>query len=500
MGSGGQQGAPELLVLTGVLGLVVSVCVAISQAILGTLSTTTLTVAGASLLFLMMGLAFSPVETASRRHAFRTRISGRGAGPLTSDTPTDDAEPMTPAEIWSITRIAIAVKVVVSVVHLWVMENVYGVADLFRYHEFGQQVARQAQSGGVELIQYGGRGTTTFINTVAWQYIFLGTNLHVQAIVSSMIALTGAAMAAAAARRVVPVHRQRTATLLILFSPSMLFWSATIGKDAYMSLGGGAFLLALAMGLDDRRIAQALPLAIFGLIWCSMFRAHVGFAMAAAVVPGLMLHRAPDAVVRGKNLKPLAIGIASVGLLFGASRLEAMFGISASAGGLSSLAAETSNVRADSGGTILRGAGPVTSPLDVPMAVLTTNFRPLPFDGWAPQQLIQSLENVAYLGVTIQCLRRRKEWFAVIRQSETLSIGVFYILFFSLGFATLDNAGTLARQRLQWLPMLLMLLCAVEWKSSKSTSTRSVNATAPDQRTSQRSNEPTTVRRPAALW
>jgi len=212
-----------------------------------------------------------------------------------------------------------------------------------------------------------------------------------------------------------------------------------------------------------------------------------------------VLHRAPESEIRGKNVKPAVMVAGLFALVFVASQLESVAGISLNVGELNEAAQDTQGTREESGGTLLAFAGAVTNPLQIPIAIVTTLFRPLIFDAYlGPQILGQSIEGTALFTIALLNLRRRAEWVARIRASETLSIAFFYLLFCSIGFAAINNAGTLARQRAQWLPALIVLLCVVKWTKPTPQELRAPIDLGAEEPAG--SATKANLRRPASLW
>lgn len=73
---------------------------------------------------------------------------------------------------------------------------------------------------------------------------------------------------------------------IILFYPSLWFWTANVSKDTWMFFGVGLFLT----GMVSQNRKQSIYIMIFGLFWCYLVRpqlaAILAFALAGAYFMG----------------------------------------------------------------------------------------------------------------------------------------------------------------------------------------------------------------------
>jgi hypothetical protein len=99
------------------------------------------------------------------------------------------------------------------------------------------------------------------------------------------------------------------------------------------------------------------------------------------------------------------------------------------------------------------------SPLEYPQAFFTVMFRPLPFEARTFTQLLSSIESATLLALFI--IWRRQVFGAVgkILSEPFLRFTVLYTLAFAFAWSSIGNLGIMARQRVQVLPFLLILLC-----------------------------------------
>jgi hypothetical protein len=99
----------------------------------------------------------------------------------------------------------------------------------------------------------------------------------------------------------------------------------------------------------------------------------------------------------------------------------------------------------------------ITSPIGVPAAIVTSNFRPFPWETSGILQRVAALEGVLIVGLLVSRFREVLRAVAAWRTNGMvmLILGSFFGI--SLILSALPNFGLLARQRTQVLPFLLMI-------------------------------------------
>jgi hypothetical protein len=112
------------------------------------------------------------------------------------------------------------------------------------------------------------------------------------------------------------------------------------------------------------------------------------------------------------------------------------------------------------GGSNFTAANPFTLQ-GLPVAIVTVNFRPLPWEAGGALPAIAALEGVLLIAIVI---RRRSLIWQGLKAWRTNGMVITALLAwfsFSIILASLPNFGLLARQRTQVLPYLFMLICMV---------------------------------------
>ena len=256
----------------------------------------------------------------------------------------------------------------------------------------------------------------------------------------------------------VPEGRALSYGRLLFFYPSLLYWPATIGKDAWMLLWLGVGALGVATALKGKTF-RGLAVAALGLALAGLVRAPVAAMLGVALAAAYFVRR-PSEKLRG--LGPI-VKIISMVLMTGLT----VFMISWSGDFLNadlsdpasiSNALESTSQRADHGGSEFDPIV-VRTPFDVPPAIITTLFRPFFFEAHNLQALISAVEGMILFGIIV--LRWR--WFVAairrMRKSPYLVFALVFATIFAIAFASFPNFGLLARQRVQLFPLLFVLFC-----------------------------------------
>jgi len=101
----------------------------------------------------------------------------------------------------------------------------------------------------------------------------------------------------------------------------------------------------------------------------------------------------------------------------------------------------------------------VQTPLDFPAGALTVLFRPLPIEADNTQALIASLEGMFLLILAMVRFRWIVAALMSIRRRAYVAFAFVFVAMFIVAYSSIANFGILVRQRVQVLPVLLVLLC-----------------------------------------
>ena len=98
------------------------------------------------------------------------------------------------------------------------------------------------------------------------------------------------------------------------------------------------------------------------------------------------------------------------------------------------------------------------SPGRAPIAVVTVLFRPFPIEAHNPQALASALEATFLLLLSLIRCRWLLAALRSIRRRAYVAVALTYTGLFILGFSSFGNFGILARERVQLLPLFLVMV------------------------------------------
>jgi hypothetical protein len=342
----------------------------------------------------------------------------------------------------------------------WMAFGLYdGSSDSARYHNAGKALASQLRQ-----LDYSGLGDVTgtrFVEVLAAQlYALTGPTRLGGFMVFSWMAFVGLYLFYRAFRTAYPDGDHRRYALLVFFYPSLIFWPSSIGKESFALLVLGAATLGGAQLLSGHfRGMIWLGLGLWG---AAVVRPH----MALIVTAGLLV-AAPLAVLRGAPARERPRGRFSsaalvVGLLVAAS---ALVGVAQEFFDLEDVNTESTQQlldettrRSGKSGSTFTGNDP-SNPVGFVLATGTVLLRPFPFEVGNVQAQVTALEGVLLLVLFAVSARRIVRLPVELIRRPYLAFAFVYVVAFVYAFASLANFGILARQRVQVLPVLFILLC-----------------------------------------
>jgi hypothetical protein len=207
-----------------------------------------------------------------------------------------------------------------------------------------------------------------------------------------------------------------------------------------------------------------------GLWFMAMVRPHVAAMVGISAGLAYLVKRAPSSL---RELRPVvkAAGIVVFTLVAVISVMQAQRFLNES--GIDTSKGLTHALEEASQGGVYGGsqftAPIVSSPTDVPLAAFTVLFRPLPTDGGAEAlQVIVALEGAFLFFLTLVRLRGVARAVQSIRRQPFVAYALSYTGLFVVAFSSVANFGLLARQRVQLMPLFLVLLAIPHRVSERS--------------------------------
>lgn len=351
---------------------------------------------------------------------------------------------------------ALAAKFAASAARLWMVTDLYGRGDAMRYDEAGGQIAEALRLGEYSILDQWRIGTTAVEFLTGFCYTILPQSLEGIFLLFSFLAFLGSLFFLLAFRSAFPEKDPAVYAAVVLFLPSILFWPASLGKDAVTYLGFGLIAYGVA-----RQWVRHAPHGILYVV--------------AGVAPVLMVRP------HSAGLFAMAIGVASLWSMFGTRRglavrlagsllvgilgyyivqVNADFLFANTVDELTTTEVvefyESRRLSTQMGGSALEipAVAAVLAPLYV---VVTVLFRPFPWEVSNAAMALTALENVFFLWFF---LKRRKILWAnlkLTRVNMLLALGLFLTLGIMAFQSGTSNLGLIARQRVQFLPYLFML-------------------------------------------
>lgn len=364
------------------------------------------------------------------------------------------------AQLYRLLSFALVVKLLSTLVRFSAAFGLYGgTPDATAYHQWGSDIAANFRSFVFETGLPDLHGTRFIRFFTGILYTGVGPTKLGGFLIFSWLGFIGLFLLYRAFVIAVPEGRSRTYARFIFFVPSMLFWPSSIGKEAWMILAIGIASFGIARALTDNLQRGLVPLVV-GMWMVVVVRPHVaamlgvGLATAYLLKPTDPRHRHEmTPVVKGVVLA--LIGLGSLLLVQRTDDFLREAGFKEDGGITDTL--EQTTFRTQQGGS---GFSPsvLDSPQRAPVAVVTVLFRPLLPEAGNFQAVLASLEG----SVLFLWAAWRWQWILAalksIRRQPYVAMAIAYMGVFVFGFSSIANFGILARQRVQVLPFLFVLL------------------------------------------
>jgi hypothetical protein len=393
----------------------------------------------------------------------------------------------------SIVMAGLVAKLLAALIRYYVAFVTYhGATDASQYDIAGRKLAPHFR-GFVFTTDIGriiGTGFAKVLTGIV--YAVFGASRIGGFLVFAWVGFLGLLLFARAFRIGVPEGDGRKYLILILFWPSLLYWPAAIGKEAWMMLVLGLSAYGVAC-LFRQRTAGLVPLAlgVFGML---MVRPHMTLILFVGVVFALLVRRAPSRNYAAPLARMVSLSVILVLGIFLAGRTASFLGQDSLTTESVSIELSETEEHTGEGGSAFDPVR-VNTPLDLPPAFATVFFRPFLNEAGSLQGYLTAAEGLILLGLFIGARRRLRNIPRLMRTTPYLGFSVGYVLAFVYAFSSFGNFGILARQRVQAVPLLFVLLAIPAWQAATATSvTTDATAPTPERRaasvTSSRSRRP----------
>jgi hypothetical protein len=369
---------------------------------------------------------------------------------------------------WLATLLPLAfVAKMIGVVARYLMVTVlYRSGDSFRYYNTAIELVHDWRNLDIPTELHGSAGTK-FVEAFTSLLFIPGTpSFLVSFMIFGSLAFAGVVFFYLAFRPWIKDRRVLFLyAVLVFFMPSIVFWPSSIGKDAIMilALGLGAY------GASRLLRGEYLNGTIFVVLGTALgagVRPHVATLVAAAVLLALLLARRTDDS-SGWMGRLVIAGVVVIGLGFVAFAAADDLDLDPSSEGLDEFLQET-QINTSGGSSAVVGK-PVSNPLDLPEATIRVLLRPFPHEAGNAAMLLSALETTLLLAIVVWRLPHMWRNVRRIRGMPYVLFAALYTAGFVVAFSAIFNLGILARQRVQVLPLLLVVLVGLGWDSVGST-------------------------------
>jgi len=368
--------------------------------------------------------------------------------------------------LFAIVMAGVVTKLLTAYLRFFVSFEVYSTSDAAQYHRAALELAPRFRDGIFDP-GIGSLAGTNFIKVASGVvYAIFGVSLVSAFFIFSWLAFLGLLLLARAFKIAIPSGDSKRYMILVLFLPSLAYWSSALGKEAWMTLAIGLCAYGVACLLRGRSVGF-VSLGI-GLVASLVVRPHISLMVFIGLLCALVVRRAPARSYASPLFRMLSLllmlvlGIALAGRTasFVDRELQQSKGDDLSStltlDGVTNTLSDTERQTADGGSEFT----PVTvnTPLDLPLAIVTVYFRPFPFEASNAQSLLSAAEGILLALLILVSWKRIRATPRLIRTAPYLAFCLGYLFVFAYAFSSFSNFGILARQRVQALPFLLVFL------------------------------------------
>jgi hypothetical protein len=351
---------------------------------------------------------------------------------------------------------------------LWIGFNYYGgTVDAFHYWTVGVWMSYQFPVIGWSVFQSPYWGTNLIYNLCGLGALLAGDALPTLFIAFALMPLAAAYVFYRTFQKVFPDGDRWLFGLLVVLSPSMLFWSSFIGKDALIQYPIALACLGFAM-LTQRRNLKGVILCAIGLAGTAMIRGHITAMLAIAMTFPYVVSRS-KAGFTGKAARIVLVPVLAFGAYFLVNRAINQTGnlldlqSGASVGAVQEVNGEAKN--SQYGGSIFNEG--VSLPVRLAESPFLL-FRPFPWEMHSALSIASAFESIGWMALC--WVRRREIWFTVRRWRDPyacflLTYSAVFMLIFG---AAISNFGILLRQRIMFTPLVFMIICAQQKQNAAS--------------------------------
>jgi Dolichyl-phosphate-mannose-protein mannosyltransferase len=365
------------------------------------------------------------------------------------------------ARLFALVMVSVILRFACTFLQVYFVKHYYGgVADFYAYELKGASIASALHHGAFSTGPDGISADGTVNVAVGITFAIIGVNQMGGFLVFAWLALLGTIAFYRAFRIALPGADHFRYAVLLFLMPSLVFWTAAIGKEALMTLFLGLSASGAARLLAHQRGALIRLGAGLGL--ATLLRPNESVVLFGALALAFLVGRARQTGRRG------ALGlVAWAGVLGAAGFVIVDVAVHFLHLHSFSLQAINDQLRAQHLKNVGQGIGFGSSNYSYSPGfshyfqdAYTVFLDPLPFQAHSTTQLLASTENLVILGVVIASLGRLARSVGSCLREPYILLCLIYSLVWVYVFASLGNLGLLDRERTLVLPFFFVLLCS----------------------------------------
>jgi len=347
----------------------------------------------------------------------------------------------------------LGMKIASACIYMLIGTRLWGWSiDVYGYVNEGWKWANQVNTIG-EVVVLRPFYATNFVTMLTGAMeLVVGRSFAILAVIYSLAGYWGQYFFYSAFCSAFPKANRKFAAVLMFLVPSMVYWTAMVGKDALLCLGTGLATYGFIQ-MSSRLNLTGLFTFISGVAIDFLVRPHIGAVAAMAATVALLLGRNIKGTI-GAATRLILIPAVLAFTVFIAGRASGEWGVGNVEQGL----ARQERAMNDSnyGGSAFAQSDSMLVRLALAPTLL---FRPMPWEVRSWQAALASLEGT---WMFILCWQRRRSLFKLLanmRQNPLLVYSVLFIFMFVFGLAPgISNFGLLVRQRVMILPFSFVLI------------------------------------------
>lgn len=353
---------------------------------------------------------------------------------------------------------AFALKVMGALGRYYTAYVLYGgVADAERYNLYAAAHYRYWRDGFFTFEMGGKQGTQYMELITTALYTVIGPSPLAAFIIFATFAFWGQYFLYRAFTIALPDGNRKRYAVLVLMLPSLLYWPSSIGKESWLMFFVGVTALGVAKLFARSR--GAFILLGLGAAGTALLRPHLSVLLFAALFVAQLFRPTRDrsAGIVSKVIGVVVLGASAVLLTSQSASFLGIDDISVQAVSDSITEASEQTQKGDAT-TSAFDSSPISSPVDIPRAIVTVLFRPFPFEAHNIQMLVQSLEGLLLIYLLVRAWPQLRLLPKVLKRNPYVTFCVVYVMAFIWAFSGFGNFGILARQRVLMIPFFLVLL------------------------------------------